>query len=116
MFNLKLDPKDCLDIILTDIQGHVQKVRKPNSFGRQYAKALHGSKQRRVYTNKAEFDDKNMTMTITINLGEKELLEQLKMQGKKYIRLFFLKDGIPVFLGQDAIEKLEADSKKYLKK
>ena len=115
MNSIQPDPKDCLDIFLTDIQLHVQKVRNPNSLGRQYVKALHGSKQRSAYSNSVKFDDKNKTMTMAIDLGEEHLYEHAKKLGKKYIRYFIKKDSTPLYLGYDTIEKLKALAKKSQK-
>lgn len=110
MNSIQPDPKDCLDIFLTDIQLHVQKVRNPNPLGRQYVKALHGSKQRRAYSNSVKFDGKKRTITLTLDLREEHLYEHAKKLGKKYIRYFIKKDGIPLYLGSDTIEKLKAQA------
>lgn len=112
----KPDPKDCFDVILDDIQLHTQKKRKPNSLGKQVAKAVHGSKTNRSYSNSITTDEKTKTVSLTMNLGMEHLYDLARKQGKKYIRFFVKKDGMPVALGNDAVEKLLADSKKYLKK
>lgn len=112
MSSVKPDAKDCFDIILTDFQLHVQKARKPNSLGRQYVKALYGSKQRRAYSNSVKIDDKNKTITMAVDLGEEHLLAEAQKRGKKYIRYFIMKDGIPLYLGHDTIEKLRGLAKK----
>lgn len=111
----QVDASECLDILLTDTQLHIQKVRNPNSLGRQYVKALHGSKQRRTYSNSVKFDGKKRTITLTLDLGEEHLYEHAKKLGKKYIRYFIKQDGIPLYLGCDTIEKLKALAKKSQK-
>ena len=115
MDSSKLDPKDCYDVILTDTQLHTQKIRKPNSLGRQYVKALHGSKIKRVYSNSINFDKKG-NPTFSLDLGMKYFYDLARKQGKKYIRFLTYKNGMPVGLGKDAVEKLQADYKKYFKK
>lgn len=116
MNNIKPDPKDCLNIVLTDVQLHSQIKRKPNSLGRQYVKAVHGSKINRAYSDSVSTDDKTKTVSLAIDLGMEHLYEIARKQGKKYIRFFVKKNGISVALGNDTVEKLLADSKKYLKK
>jgi len=111
----QLDAGECLDILLTDIQLHVQKVRNPNSLGRQYIKALHGSKQRRAYSNSVKFDGKKRTITLALDLGEEHLFAEAQKRGKKYIRYFIKQDGIPLYLGSDTIERLKALAKKFQK-
>jgi hypothetical protein len=116
MTNFKPDSKDCLDIILTDVQLHCRKIRKPNSLGRQCAKAFHGSKTNRAYSKSiALINDKKNIVSVNIDLGMEHLYNLARKQGKKYIRFFIKKDGMPLFLGKDIIEKLLADYKKSLK-
>ncbi len=114
MTNFKLDQKNCLDIILTDIQLHSQKKRNPNPLGRQVSKAMHGSKVNRAYSN--SITTKNKNINLSINLGMEYFYNLARKEGKKYIRFFIKKNGLPVKIGKDAIEKLIANSKKYLKK
>ncbi len=112
----KVDPKDCLDVIITDYQFHLQKVRKPNSLGRQIAKAFHGSKIRRAYSNDVKIDEKNHSASLAINLGQEELQELARKRGKKYIRFLIPKKGLNLYPGKDILEKIESVKKKYLKK
>jgi len=112
----KVDPKDCLDVIITDYQFHLQKVRKPNSLGRQIVKAFHGSKVRRAYSNDVKIDENNHSATLAINLGQEELQELARKRGKKYIRFLIPKEGLNLYPGKDVLEKIESVKKKYLKK
>lgn len=116
MDNPKLDPKDCLDIILTDNQLHTLKIRKPNSFGRQYVKAVKGGKEKRAYSNSIKYDAKTKKITFSMDLGMEHLFNLAKKHDKKYVRFLVKKNGLPVALGKDVIEKLQADYKKYSKK
>ena len=116
MNDFKPNPKECLNIVLTDVQLHSQIKRKPNSLGRQYVKAIHGSKINRAYSDSVSTNDKTKTVSLTMDLGMKHLYDLARKQGKKYIRFFVKKNGMPVALGNDAVEKLLADSKKHLKK
>lgn len=116
MDSFKPDPKDCLDIILTDIQLHTQKIRKPHSLGRQCAKTINGSKNRRAYSNNIKIDEKSQTVTLSMSLGMEHLHDLARKQGKKYIRFFTREHGLPIFLGQDTVEKLESIDKRSCKR
>lgn len=111
----RVDPKDCLDVIITDYQLHLQKVRKPNSLGRQIVKAFHGSKVRRAYSNEVAFDNKTKSATLGINLGTEELYALARKKGKKYVRFLMPKDGLNLYIGNDIIEKVESLKKRRLK-
>ena len=112
----KPDSNECLDIMLTDFKLHASKVRKPNSLGRRYVKAIHnGGKGNRAYSNDMKIDDKNL-VTFSIGLEMEHLYDLARKKGKKYVRIFTKRDGLPVFLGQDSVERLNALKKKVLRK
>lgn len=116
MNSLNVDPKDCLDIILTDIQLHSQKVRKPNSFGRQVAKVVHAKKKRgRAFSNNLKVDNKGGISSFDIGMQE-YLFKLARQKGKKYVRILTPKEGLNVYLGQDAIERISALQKRVLQK
>jgi hypothetical protein len=112
---LKVYPNECLDVVLTDIQLHASKVRNPSSIGRQYVKAIHGSRSHRAYSNDIKTDGKDK-ISLSANLGMEQLYDLARKRGKKYVRIFAGKDGLPVYLGQDSVEKLESLMKKILRK
>ncbi len=114
MNSFKPDPKDCLDIILTDIQLHTQKKRNPNSFGRQFVKAVHGSKERRAYSNLKSPGEYGRISDLIMPAGMDQLYDLARKKGKKYIRFFGFKDGLRVDLGPDAKEKIDSIIKKHL--
>ncbi len=112
----KIDPKDCLDVILTDIQMHAQKFRKPLSLGRQFVKAAHGSKVNRVFSNDSKMDPRTGAVSLSIDLEEGRLFELARQKGKKYVRYLIPKEGLSIFPGPDIIEKLQSVKKKLLQR
>ncbi len=102
---LKPDSENYLDIILTNIQLHTQKARNPNSLGRQYVKAIHGSEIRRAYSNSISFN-KNGGLILSMDLGMEYYFDMARKQGKKIVRFFTLKNGVPVELGNDVTKQL----------
>lgn len=99
------------DIVLTDIQGHVQKPRKPVSWNRAISKCLKNKKPGRFYT---ENTVKNKVTFNSINDFTKTLKELEKKTGKK-VRIFVPKNGLPIIPGKDTLEKLKANKKKKRK-
>ena len=95
---------DCLDIFLTNIQLHSQKVRKPNSLGRQYVKSVRARKAvGRAYSNNMMLKPRGGSLSI--DLGMEQLYELARQKGKKYVRIFAQKGGLPIYLGKDSIVK-----------
>ncbi|MCL4354842.1 MAG: hypothetical protein M1607_03365 [Patescibacteria group bacterium] len=115
MDNFKPDPKDCLDIILTDIQLHTQKMRKPHSLGRQYAKVVQSGKDGgRAYSNDIKIN--NRTGVLSVPLGMEHLYDLARKKGKKYIRFLAPKDGPVILPGKDTVEKLQSIKKRSCKR
>ena len=112
----KVNPKDCLDIMLTDVQLHTQKIRKPNPLGRQIAKVINAKgKSGRAYSSNIQFDANGGILSIDIET-EKYLHKLAEKKGKKYIRIFAPKDGLPINLGKDTVERISALEKKGIAK
>lgn len=110
-----MDSKNCLDILLTNIQLHSQKARKPNSLGRQYVKTVRAKKTNgRAYSNDLMLSAKGGSLSI--GLGMEQLYELARQKGKKYVRIFAQKDGLQIYLGKDTIEKIESLKRKHLQK
>lgn len=108
------DDKYC-DILLTDIQLHVQKPRKPKSVRRIIEKTLRNDKDSfRVYSNQYKADEKNKTLWIKFDQLTPEIQIKVKAAERegKIVRFLVPKDGIPVYNGPDAVEKFKADTKK----
>ncbi len=80
---LNVNPKDCLDIMLTDIQLHTQKMRNPNSLGRQVAKVVHAKKKSgRAYSNNLKIDKKGGILSLDIGMQD-YLFKLAQQKGKK---------------------------------
>ena len=98
--------KSC-NILLTDIQIHATKPRKPTSQYRAILKSLKNKKPGRFYTK--NFDGKKAIFDLPPKI--KREMEKAEKSGKK-IRLFMPKEGLPIFVGKDLKEKLEAKNRK----
>lgn len=104
--------KQFIDIYLSDIQMHAVKPRKPISLGRAITKSLKSKKGGRVYSRDINIS-KNDEFTFSVPLGKElaELIEKAKKEGKQ-VRLIMPKSGLPIFLGQDAVENIKARKRK----
>lgn len=111
----RVDPKDCLDVIITDYQLHTTKARNPKSLGRQIAKSFGNNKPGRAYSNNLQLEGKSGVMSIDLG-GMEELQDLARKKGKKYIRFLYPKSGVPVLPGSDTEERIEALKRKKLTK
>jgi len=105
------------NIFLTDIQIHAIEPRKPIPWYRAILKSFRNRKPGRFYTTHFEMNDKNRAIKLIFppSLKVKQQMKEAKKLGKK-IRFILPKNGVPVYLGKDAIEKLEAEKRKQKKK
>lgn len=110
----KIDENDYLNVVITDFKLHARQFRNPNSLGRQYEKAIHGGKARRAYSNNMKVNNKGLELEI--DLDKEKLAEMVRKTGKKYVRILFPKQGIPVYPADDFKEKLIALEKKFQKR
>ncbi len=97
------------DIVLTDIQLHVQKFRKPRSWFQAVIKSLQRKSAGRVYFNSGIIKDADGKYKIFIPLPktiEREQ-ERARLVGKK-LRILIPKDGLPVLAGKDTLEFMNA--------
>jgi len=97
------------DIVLTDIQLHVQKPRNPDPFWRKMAKFFRTGNTERVFDGKiikTKNEQNRFTMDFTSGLDEAIKIAQ--GQGKKFIRIFAPKNAVPICAGKDVMEFLEA--------
>ena len=100
-----------IDIILTDLQMHVTKPRKPVSLGRSIKKTLTSKKDGRAYSRDMSVS-KNGKFTFSIPLGKEfyKLKEKAEREGKQ-LRLLIPGFGLYVFTGKDMIEYIKAQKK-----
>jgi hypothetical protein len=99
-------------IILTDVTLHTNPTRKPTSFARGLAKSVRSGLPGRTYVNQtpnAVQEDAGTTLEMEIPFDDevRVVIERAKSMGKQ-IRLVMPKEGVPVFLGKDAVEKFAA--------
>lgn len=116
--NDQQQPTEYYDVVLTDIQLHVQKMSSPAPLVRAIEKTIHAGKPRgRAYGKVDGADEKARTIHFTIPLEEKIQtgINEAMIQGKK-IRFLVPKTGLPIYAGKDTLEKIEADNRKKNKR
>ena len=105
------ETKSEVRIVITDFTLHAQTPCNPLSFARGVQKTITNGKPGRTYHSNAikSFDPETgvMEFVIPFDKGLAEVVQKAEARGKK-IRFFVPKDGIPIYLGKDAVEKLEA--------
>ena len=109
--------KECVDILLTDIQLHMAAPRKPLSPTRVIEKSLKKKKPGRWFSKNLPKPNKDGTLTLPI-LEDSNLfkyIEKLKVEGKKF-RILVPKSGLFVYAGKDTIEFIEAQKKRAFDK
>lgn len=101
-----------IDIVITDIQLHVVKPRKPASADRAIGKSIKNKKAGRFYKR-----DISVTKNGKIELPIIESSEMIKIREKykkegKTVRFFIPKEGLNVYAGKDTLEHMEAKERK----
>ena len=106
--------EDSLDIFLTDLAIHTQKSNNPNSLVRSYTKKTKGNNPARAHSRSVQVKGDGV-VEVGFGFEEEELLQILQKQGKSMLRVYMPADGLPVYMAQDALEKLESLKKKLVK-
>lgn len=99
-----------LDIYLTDFQLHAQKMTNPAPLLRAVEKTIKAGKPSgRAYGKVDMVDKKDFTVEFSIPLDDKTQarVKEAQRLGKQ-IRIMMPKEGLPILLGKDAIEKITA--------
>ncbi len=115
----KSEQNKYLNILLTDIQLHTIKPRKPTPWYRAILKSFKNKKPGRFYAeNFSVQNDETLQMTL-INLAKHDPLFQKQMEiaeksGKK-IRII-VPPNLPIYSGKDLIEKLKTEREKRKKR
>lgn len=105
------------DIVLSDIQLHVQKPRKPESFLRKVMKSIRSGKPGRAYSKISDFKvnaDDTFELPIAFSPEEQAKFDQAKAEGKQ-IRIFRPKGGLNIYAGKDVVEYMKAHPEKLLR-
>ena len=107
-----------LDIYLTDIQVHVQKMSNPAPLLKAVEKTVKtGKPAGRAYGKITGANEKDHTMNFVLPFDDKTQarIKEAQRQGKQ-IRIWTPKAGLFVFAGKDTVEKIEADKRKKSKR
>jgi hypothetical protein len=108
-----LPSEDTIDIILTNAALHAQKPSKPKSLVRNYTKNLKGGKPRRTFGSIKPVAEG--TFEMDLNFDEQEVLDLLAKQGKRMLRIYMPTNNLPVYMAEDALEKIESLKRKHLR-
>ncbi len=106
--------EDSLDIFLTDLAVHAQKSNNPSSLVRSYTKKTKGNKSRRAHSRSIRIKSDGV-IEAGFGFDEKELLQILQKQNKSMLRVYMPAEGLPVYMAQDALEKVRSINKKLIK-
>ncbi len=110
--------KEVIEILVTNGHFHVVEPRKPTNWYRAAIKTANGGKKNRLYVKTSGFktdDEGDVQIEFQLPPEIKKIYEEAKKNGQE-IKFILPPGGIPVFLGDDAIEKIEADKRKREKK
>jgi hypothetical protein len=102
--------KKKITLYLTDFGLHARKFRPATTLEKTIKKSSNGLDQGRIYTNHAIKTYPDGRFEIAIKLPE-ELQKQVDA-GEVEVDFMMPKDGTPIFLGNDAIEKMAQLKKK----
>lgn len=103
---------DAIDLFISNTQLHAQKPSNPASLFRNASKMLNGQKMRRTY-GKVQVIGKNQ-IRVRFDFDETEVLAFLEKRGKGMLRFYMPTTGMPVYMAQDALEKVRSLERKYL--
>lgn len=95
-----------ISIILTHAECHVAKPRKPVSILRVAEKCLRSGKLGKAFTTHF-ITRKNGSLEMTFDLLPKNIQRTAMESGQKYIKIFAPKSGLPIYAGNDTLEKIK---------
>lgn len=108
------DKNKYLDIVLTDIQLHTNKHSHPKPFDRQLAKSLRNGKPGRVYNTlppPKQSPEDIKSNGFKMNLMSLPEIQRAAVEAQKQgkiLRVFYPKNGLPVYAGNDTVEFIKA--------
>ena len=92
---------------------HAQQSPNTKSLTRNLEKMLNGSNPKRTF-GKVKIIGKNQ-FQISFEFDENEVLELLKKRNKCMLRFYMpTHGGVPVYMAQDALEKIRSLKRKHL--
>ncbi|MBP7060696.1 MAG: hypothetical protein KBA91_01810 [Candidatus Moranbacteria bacterium] len=107
-----------VDIVLTDIQLHIVKPRKPISPARAIEKSLRNGKSGRFYSKSVTPTPNEpgvFRFSVPLSKDMLNLKEKLEKEGKE-VRFVLPPGGLNIYAGKDTIEFIEAQKKKRVDK
>lgn len=110
--------KDTLDFVITDFKFHSQIANNPKSLPQNILSTYSGARPKRTFINGGLVAKENGEVEMGFGLDQDEVSHLLKKANKKRLRIILPEDGVSIFLGPDAIEKMKSleKKKKTLKK
>lgn len=100
------------DIFMTNIQLHTTEVRKPKSFLASVLRTIRNKKPGRAYSkNLSVSKEGKMEFAFPFSTEKAAEIEKAEREGK-VIRFWMPKGGLPIYLGKDFIERLDAEKKR----
>jgi hypothetical protein len=105
-----------IDIILTDIQLHVAKPRKPLSADRAITKSVKNQVAGRFYRKDLSVSKEGkFQLPLFLQEEMRKIQEHYAREGKS-VRFLMPKEGLKVYLGKDTKEHIEAQKRKRVDK
>lgn len=98
------DHKEPLVISLTDIQLHSNESTNPQSFKRKIEKSVKSGKAERCYNTRVEMDGNKFRIAMDLPEDAQD----------RDIILTYPKEGVPIYLGKDSIEKIKSLKNKQI--
>jgi len=95
-----------ISVILTHVECHTAKPRKPLSILRIAEKCLRNGNLGKAFTTDC-IVRKNSPSKITFDLLPKDIQEKATKSGQKFIKIFVPKSGLPIYAGDDTLEKIK---------
>lgn len=103
------------ELILTDMQLHTIKHTNPSSVLRQIFRSIKNKMSPgRFYGKIQRTEDGKVRFSVPMSKDLHEQFDIARRLGRP-IRILMPKDGIPIYLGKDSIERLKANQKKMAK-
>lgn len=102
---------DALDIFIKDVRVHAQKATNPKSLLRSQLKQRKSGKLQRTFSSGKIRDLGGGRIEAGFGFSNQEIIDICQKQRKTMVRVFMPVDGVPVYLAQDAIEKIQSVQK-----
>lgn len=105
-----MESQEYFDIVLTDIQLHVQKPKHPAPFDRGIVKSIRNQKAGRTHTAQ-----KLAATEVAFPLSFQNEIEELERTTGKKVRIFIHAQGLPLKVGADTTQWVKANKHRVKK-